>query len=144
MVATAPIKLRAATLLPIPYAQTAIYKPTDEVIKKLAQDYAKAQSRSTATSYDPNCKIYFTQCVCWAKTLTGHYGTWGIGGNKLSLNSGPVVGAVIIFTYNHVGIVTATDGYNITYTDRNFIPGTVRQAVETTINDPTIKGYHLF
>jgi hypothetical protein len=88
---------------------------------------------------------YWNQCVCYAKTLVGNYGTWGNGGRNLSGNSGPMVGVVIIFNYNHVGVITHFDGYNIGYTDRNGRGDRrIRELVWTTVDDPTILKYHKF
>lgn len=88
---------------------------------------------------------YQRQCVQYAKQLTGVYGTWGNGGRYLSGNSGPVVGAVIIFNYVHVGIITSRDNGGSYYTDRNFdLRGGIRHNVWIADNDPTIWKYHNF
>lgn len=129
------------------YQKTIIYRPTCDPV------LAKTQSKDDCFFKEPK-KTYLathsglpypTQCVAYAKTLTGVYGTWGNGGRYLSDNSDPVVGAVLIFTYTHVAVITAFDGYHITYTDRNFDRrGTIRLEVHTTINDPTIWKIHNF
>lgn len=123
------------------YQQTVIYRPACDPIKGIATEedcFYKAPKKSSVATYQ-------TQCVWYAKTLTGVYGTWGNGGRYLSSNSGPVVGAVIIFNYVHVGVITYFDGYNIGYTDRNFDRrGTIRGLVWTTITDSSIWKYHVF
>lgn len=92
-----------------------------------------------------DCVVGYSQCVCYAKTLTGHYGVWGNGGRNLSHNTAPVVGAVIIFDYVHVGVITAVEGDIITYTDRNMdYRGNVRHNVKIKASDPSIWKYHSF
>lgn len=105
-----------------------------------------SQKTNLGANYDPDCLIYFYQCVCYAKTLTGHYGTWGNGGRKLSANSGAVKGAVIIFHNNHVGVVLEdSNGSTVVFTDRNNdLASGIRPRVEIPINDPLIWKYHKF
>ena len=105
----------------------------------------KRANKAKSAGGDPRCGSYLTQCVCWAKTLTGHYGTWGNGGRYLSDNSGPAVGAVIVFRNTHVGVITAVDGLEITFTDRNYdLRVGVRVGVRIGAADPSIWKFHKF
>ncbi len=126
----------------------AIHRPSDELVEQGRLEYEATQAklkRSQTKSLAKGACPYPDQCVCYAKQLTGHYGVWGNGGWSLSANSGPVVGAVIIFRNMHVGVITAFDGYRITYTDRNGLGDRrIRLEVVTTINNPLIWKYHKF
>lgn len=87
---------------------------------------------------------YGGQCVSFAKAFIGVGGTWGDGGRDLELNSGPVIGAVVIFTYTHVAVIVADNGLAITIKESNMdLNGTV--STRTILkSDPTILGYHKF
>lgn len=98
-----------------------------------------------ASTPKTNENYWEKQCVAYAKKLTGHYGTWGNGGRSLSANSNGEVGDVIIFDYNHVGVIIRRIGEVITYTDRNSdYKGKVRLEVQILASDPSIWKFHRF
>lgn len=121
--------------------------PTSEEEVAEVKKYEQSRKKKSVAAYP--C-AYPTQCVCYAKQITGVYGSWGDGGRNLSANSGPVVGAVIIFRNVHVGVITiGIDSPEfkglIGYTDRNGMNDRkIRELVWTTINDPMIWKYHKF
>lgn len=124
------------------YQETIIYKPACDPVKGINTEGCFYQApKKTNLAKDP----YWNQCVYYAKTITGVYGTWGNGGRYLSDNSGAVVGAVVIFDNTHVGVIIKSDGYNFAYTDRNGLGDRqIREEVWTNIDDPTIWKYHKF
>lgn len=124
------------------YQKNIVYKPNCDPVKGVNTEgcFYQAPKKSNLAK-DP----YWNQCVYYAKTITGMYGTWGNGGWKLSNNSDAVVGAVVIFNNTHVGVIIKSDGHNFAYTDRNGLGDRqIREEVWTTINDPTIWKYHKF
>lgn len=87
---------------------------------------------------------YGGDCVTFAKRHTGVWGTWGNGGRKLSLNSGPRVGAVVVFSYTHVAVVVADNGLALTVVESNYIARDTVGYRTLLKSDPTIRGYHSF
>jgi hypothetical protein len=123
-------------ILPDNALQTKLWLPNPDPPKA---PIVKASPRTSYVGY------WERQCVYFAKQLTGVYGTWGDGGRYLTNNTVPVVGAVIIFRYTHVGVITAVEGNLITFTDRNFdLRGGIRTNVQILATDSSIWKYHKF
>lgn len=87
---------------------------------------------------------YGGQCVTFTKNYLGIYGTWGNGGSRLSLNSGPEINAVVIFTYIHDAVVIKVTETTITVIESNYIRRYIIGTRTLNLTDPTIKGYHKF
>ena len=96
----------------------------------------------TFTQYWEYPKIQIKgECVPYARVLTGvnKYGdaiTWKPNSAK------PTLGAVVIFTYGHIGAVYAIDPIKeeILITEKHFIGDTISTR-SLSFNDTTIKGY---
>lgn len=106
-----------------------------------AYDAYESRQRAIVAKHS---KSYGGSCVYFAKKYLGIYGTWGNGGRRLSLNSGPEVNAVLIFTYIHVAVVQQVNGNTLTIIESNYdLRGSIRvRTIEAT--DPTIRGFHSF
>lgn len=111
---------------------------TEEAFRAVDAYRAAANKAKSAKSN------YGGSCVQFAKNYLHVYGVWGNGGHYLSLNSGPVVGAVVIFQGTHVAVITAIDGDSITIIESNYdLHGHIRTRT-LPASSATIKGFHIF
>lgn len=121
-----------------------VSRPSEDIIDTAQRAYEQSLPRTkikiTKTS---NGGHSLTNCVAYIKTYLGIGGTWGNGGRLLSLNSSPVVNAVVIFRYTHVAVVQEVLNDQILIREANYVHGQVSLRW-LSITDPTIKGYHLF
>lgn len=109
----------------------------EEYEKKRIADEAIAAANKKKNTYGG-------WCVAWAKKQVGVYGTWGDGGRKLPLNSGPVVGAVVIFNYIHVAVILIETETHIFITESNYAGKNIVSTRWIAKNDTSIRGYHDF
>lgn len=108
------------------------------VVDQLAAAYAQNLTQTQAQNYG------HYNCVEWAKKLTNQIGIWGAGGALLTLNSDGQIGDVVIFKYQHVGVVIGRVGENLAISEANYDwTGKVRTRI-LSVYDPTIKGFHQF
>lgn len=103
---------------PIAYGQSAYFNLQDVTLQNTSgipnEDDWEAhearrkadEARARASKRASNGGFGVWGCVRFAKALTGHGGTWGDGGRKLSRNSDGQAGDVAIFkAYVHVAVV---------------------------------------
>lgn len=130
-----------------PYAGNIIFNTPGVPDLKSWDDYQTKQIIALKKKPQQQAKVLpkaGLNCVQFAKAYLGIAGTWGNGGRKLALNSGPVANAVMVFTYIHVGVVKQVTEGRILIIEGNYDNhGSVRERW-MVINDPTIRGYHVF
>ena len=83
-------------------------------------------------------------CVDFAKRYTGQGGSWGFGGRNLSTTETSSIGAVVIFKYVHVAVVTEETETQIKIIESNFSQKNIIGVRWLDKSDITIKGYHIF
>ena len=88
---------------------------------------------------------YIGQCTEFVKTYLGVSGSIGDGGRKLSINSGPVKNAVVVFKYTHVAVITGNNNGTLTLAESNLKgDGKVTLGRQIAANDPSIAYFHHF
>lgn len=128
------------------WSEEVITRPTDDVIEAAIKFYVASQPIIKKANYGTNSKNqnqYGSNCVAYVKSYLGVGGTFGNGGSHLSLNSPPAVGAVVVFKYAHVAVLTAIVGSDLIITEANYVHGVIGTRT-LSVNDPTIKGFHVF
>lgn len=134
-----PLKLKAAERPSVPYAETAIYKPT----------YAEEQdalSKALTIKAEKLIGKYGGQCVVYVRSFAGvgRDKVSGLAKNTKVNSQDPEVGAIVVLRMSwagHVGVVLFATMDRVYYTDSN---GNWRQTIairSLPLTDKRIKGY---
>lgn len=120
---------------------------SQEVIFKGADDFAPIPKASPIASPDAKIAHYAASfggsCVTYAKRVLNRSNeVWGNGGRRLFLTQTPFLGAVVVFTYTHVAVITGIVGDMLYITESNYSARNTISNRSIPIDDPTIKGFN--
>lgn len=97
--------------------------------------YVQAQYVPTPVRYNS------ASCVLYAKQLTGYNKPVGLAKNWPVNSQQPSLGAVVIFKYVHVAVITDIASDSFIITEANYIHNKISTR-SLPFDDPSIRGYY--
>lgn len=90
----------------------------------------------------PIPKSIASSCVLYAKSLTGYTKIIGLAKNWEINSKVPEVGAVVVFKYNHVAVITEMASSSFNITEANYVSGHITSR-SLQFGDKSIQGYYI-
>lgn len=124
--------------------ESVFYVPSPDVVEQAQAAYLASLPKSPpARQISRPSGDYGGSCVTYAKKITGRTNeVWGNGGRALKLTQTPFLGAVVVFTYIHVAIVTGIVGDMLYITESNYSARNTISSRSLSVTDSTIKGFN--